>query len=445
MRYRLWSCLFAVGLAFAAGDASAGRFGGGKNIGSAPSSSSSYSAPSRSYSSPSSSRSYSSPSRSSSSFARSPSTTPAAAMSGTTSSRFGGSKNSGIQRSYNSTPSSATSQSAHNSPSASGNGSPTQGRLLSPTPTPAPTPPRTQPQPVYARPASPSAIPGYAPPRPVARPVAVAQQSSSWWRPATAFLAGLGLGALFGHHQDSVAAVSQAGGSAGGAGFGAAPTTSATAADMAALGGTPLAAAGETAASGGEFWHTFALFGLWATILFLSYKVLRLIFYRPAPIRAAQPHMAAATAQPHRQTAPNAADAAFAAPATGPMPGRIPDGFPKDEFERAVEASFIRLQAANDRGDLDDIREYTTPEIFAEVSLQLQERGNVQQHTDVLRVGATLLDVLTEGSFLIASVMLQGSLRENNGPETDFREIWHIRQDQRSPDAPWLLAGIQQV
>ena len=54
----------------------------------------------------------------------------------------------------------------------------------------------------------------------------------------------------------------------------------------------------------------------------------------------------------------------------------IPADFPVEAFLRSAKTSFIRLQAANDRNDVDDIREYTTPEMFAEISMQLRERDN---------------------------------------------------------------------
>jgi predicted lipid-binding transport protein (Tim44 family) len=42
---------------------------------------------------------------------------------------------------------------------------------------------------------------------------------------------------------------------------------------------------------------------------------------------------------------------------------------------RNAKVNFIRLQAANDAGNLDDIREFTTPEMFAEISMNFAERG----------------------------------------------------------------------
>jgi len=107
--------------------------------------------------------------------------------------------------------------------------------------------------------------------------------------------------------------------------------------------------------------------------------------------------------------------------------------------------SFIRLQAANDRKDMNDIREYTTPEMFAEISMQLQERGNAAQTTDVITVNAELLEVVTENNHAIASVRMSGQLSENKGASESFDEIWHVQKNLQDEKAVWLLSGIQQI
>ena len=71
----------------------------------------------------------------------------------------------------------------------------------------------------------------------------------------------------------------------------------------------------------------------------------------------------------------------------------IPADFPVENFLRSAKTSFIRLQAANDRKDLSDVREYTTPEMFAEISMQMQERGDAPQKTDVIAINGELLEV----------------------------------------------------
>ncbi len=123
----------------------------------------------------------------------------------------------------------------------------------------------------------------------------------------------------------------------------------------------------------------------------------------------------------------------------------IPADFPVDAFLRSAKASFIRLQAANDRKDLDDIREYTTPEMFAEISMQLRERDNTPQKTDVDTVNAELLEVAHENDIAIASVRMSGQLRENNGAPENFDEVWHVQKYLKDEKAVWLLSGIQQI
>ncbi|MDR1709806.1 MAG: 39S ribosomal protein L45, partial [Candidatus Accumulibacter sp.] len=53
----------------------------------------------------------------------------------------------------------------------------------------------------------------------------------------------------------------------------------------------------------------------------------------------------------------------------------VPADFDEAGFLRVAKLNFVRLQAANDAGNLDDIREFTTPEAFAEIKLQMDERG----------------------------------------------------------------------
>ncbi|MDD2720574.1 MAG: Tim44-like domain-containing protein [Gallionella sp.] len=125
--------------------------------------------------------------------------------------------------------------------------------------------------------------------------------------------------------------------------------------------------------------------------------------------------------------------------------GNIPADFPVESFLRSAKTSFIRLQAANDRKDLNDIREYTTPEMFAEISMQLQERDATPQKTDVLAIHAELLEVANEGDMAIASVRFTGQLTENNGAPDNVDEIWHVQKNLKDDKSVWLLAGIQQT
>jgi predicted lipid-binding transport protein (Tim44 family) len=119
----------------------------------------------------------------------------------------------------------------------------------------------------------------------------------------------------------------------------------------------------------------------------------------------------------------------------------IPAGFDVTGFERGAKLNFIKLQAANDAGDLDELRELTTREMFAELSRDIHP-GN---HTDVVSLNADLLEVVTEGDKHWASVRFSGSVREASGAQAeDFQEVWNLVKPTNGSSG-WLLAGIQQM
>lgn len=116
-----------------------------------------------------------------------------------------------------------------------------------------------------------------------------------------------------------------------------------------------------------------------------------------------------------------------------------------EAFLRVAKTSFIRLQAANDAKDLDDIRDYTTPEMYAEIAMQLADRGDAPQKTEVLELDAQLLDDAIEGDYAWASVRFSGTMREAPGAQPErFDEVWNVRKDLRERTPAWLIAGIQQ-
>lgn len=124
----------------------------------------------------------------------------------------------------------------------------------------------------------------------------------------------------------------------------------------------------------------------------------------------------------------------------------IPADFKVEPFIRNAKASFIRLQAAHDRGDINEIRDFTTAEMLAEISAQMQESGDTQHKSEVMFIDANLLEVETTEDMAIASVRFTGQLRElPNGEPEAFDEIWHVQKDLKDPNATWLLSGIQQV
>jgi predicted lipid-binding transport protein (Tim44 family) len=105
---------------------------------------------------------------------------------------------------------------------------------------------------------------------------------------------------------------------------------------------------------------------------------------------------------------------------------------------------FIRLQAANDSADLNDLRNVTAPEMFASIRLELQERGASTQQTDVVKIEAEVLEFASESERQVVSVRFHGLIREDkDGVANAFDEVWHMVKPADG-SREWAIAGIQQ-
>ena len=123
----------------------------------------------------------------------------------------------------------------------------------------------------------------------------------------------------------------------------------------------------------------------------------------------------------------------------------IPADFDTAGFVRNAKTYFIRLQAAWDRADVNDIREFTSPEMFGELRLQLQERGAAANATDVVQLNADLLGIETLAHDYLATVRFDGLIKEAPDSSAEpFAEIWNLSKPLDGSGG-WVLAGIQQV
>lgn len=133
---------------------------------------------------------------------------------------------------------------------------------------------------------------------------------------------------------------------------------------------------------------------------------------------------------------------ASGAPVASSSAPQVPANFDTAGFLRAAKLNFIKLQVANDSGRLDEIREFTTPELFNELRTDIQASG---QQTDVVTLNADLLELATEKRNYWASVRFSGLVRETPGTEPQaFEEVWNLVKPADGSSG-WLLAGIQQM
>ncbi len=209
----------------------------------------------------------------------------------------------------------------------------------------------------------------------------------------------------------------------------------------------------------GEGLANFMMMALMAVAAFVVIRFLLARFAGGAAKRSSGPQLAGAGAPAGNWQAPSPvapqsaplqrsalAEPLAAASTAGSAPVMtLPGGMAAADFERLAKMVFIRMQAANDAGNVDDLRKFTTPELFASLRVDLQERGTAKQQTDVVQIDAQVVDVAREQGQDIVSVRFHGLIREaaDAGAEP-FSELWHL---VRAADGQgeWAIAGITPV
>ncbi len=123
-----------------------------------------------------------------------------------------------------------------------------------------------------------------------------------------------------------------------------------------------------------------------------------------------------------------------------------PPGFDAKEFLDGAKAAYTRMQASWDSRDLDDLKQFTSAEVFAEIQAQAAADPGPGK-TEILLLEARLLEVKTIGNQTIATVLFDAMLREDSAasPAEQVREAWHFSRYETGGGSHWVVEGIQQL
>ena len=135
------------------------------------------------------------------------------------------------------------------------------------------------------------------------------------------------------------------------------------------------------------------------------------------------------------------AGAAMASGLTGGF--GIPAGFDKSGFEEQAKKQFMSMQAANDKGDLDAVRDFSTDEFYNQIAKDVI--GGNKEATHVEELHANLMGIETDRGQYWASVEFTGKMREDGMVMgSAFSEVWNLVKPVDGSKG-WLVAGIQQA
>ena len=189
-------------------------------------------------------------------------------------------------------------------------------------------------------------------------------------------------------------------------------------------------------------------FLLIAALVFGGFMLFRMLRANrgPTPAAAGAGAGAGQFRTSHEPTMPYSGGASAASPAVSGGDSEAPNWFDGAGFVEGAKTHFIRLQAAWDSADFRDIREYTTPQLFAELKREREAMGDAPNYTEVVTLNAELVSVQRDGDRVVASVRFSGLIREEeHDVAKPVDEIWHVVHDWASSEGDWLITGIQQV
>ncbi|MGF1614964.1 MAG: Tim44 domain-containing protein [Gammaproteobacteria bacterium] len=130
--------------------------------------------------------------------------------------------------------------------------------------------------------------------------------------------------------------------------------------------------------------------------------------------------------------------------ASGAASASPPPWFDAAAFIGGAKGHFMRVQQAWDKGDMEEIRDYCTPELFAELERERQALLG-RQYTEVVKLDAQFLGVAYEADQIYVGVRFSGFIKEDaNGRPKPFDETWHVQHAAASAQGDWHVAGIQQ-
>lgn len=174
-------------------------------------------------------------------------------------------------------------------------------------------------------------------------------------------------------------------------------------------------------------------------IAFLLFKLLR--------GKAASTMQRQATAGGPAFDAPNLAGGSAAtnnASSSNDIPFNLPKGFDSEQFLNIARNHFKELQQAWNDYDMDKVREFCSPALYAQLAAQRAENAGAE-HTEVEFLDAQIVRADSNAHLAEISVHYTGRTRDTaEDTQDDVNETWHLERDLRQDNAPWLIVGIQQ-
>lgn len=125
------------------------------------------------------------------------------------------------------------------------------------------------------------------------------------------------------------------------------------------------------------------------------------------------------------------------------VPFNLPAGFDQQGFIEGSLSHYRTVQESWNKGELDVIKEYVSPELFAALS---QQRNKLTQSpkTDVVDLKAEIVRADQAGDSAEISILFRGICKDElEKTQEGIFDIWHLQRDLNTENADWVIVGIE--
>lgn len=125
------------------------------------------------------------------------------------------------------------------------------------------------------------------------------------------------------------------------------------------------------------------------------------------------------------------------------VPFNLPAGFDQQGFIEGSLSHYRTVQESWNKGELDVIKEYVSPELFAALA---QQRNKLTQSpkTEVVDLNAEIVRADQAGDSAEISILFRGVCKDElEKTQEGIFDIWHLQRDLNTENADWVIVGIE--
>lgn len=125
------------------------------------------------------------------------------------------------------------------------------------------------------------------------------------------------------------------------------------------------------------------------------------------------------------------------------VPFNLPEGFDQQGFIEGALNHYRTVQESWNKGELEIIKEYVSPELFAALSQQ-RNKLMVPPQTEIIDLTAEIVRADQAGDSAEISLLFRGVCKDELEKSQDgIFDTWHLQRDLSTENADWVIVGIE--